>query len=147
MAMLVRHSMSEHPVACGPYDSLSDAVRIMWEQDCGVVPVVDRDGVVVGIVTDRDACIAAYTQDRRLHELTVTLAMSHEVVVCHPEEAITQAVERMRRHQIRRLPVVDNRGRLVGILSLSDLALGGAATQEIAEVLRTVCAPRIVAAA
>jgi CBS domain-containing protein len=145
--MLIRHTMTERPIACSSVESLAEAVRIMWEHDCGSVPIIDEHGVVVGIVTDRDACVAAYTQDRRLHDLPVTIAMSHAIIACHPEEPVSAAMDRMREHQVRRLPVIDNGGHLLGMISLSDLARHGAATQEVAETLRAICRPRTRAAA
>jgi len=86
------------------------------------VPVVDQDGVVVAMLTDRDVCMAAFTQGRALGDIRISSAMSKSVWTCRPEDDVKLAEERMRHHRVRRLPVVDAEGRLVGILSLSDLA-------------------------
>jgi CBS domain-containing protein len=107
---------------CRPYDSVSEAARIMWEQDCGAVPVVDGDGVALAMLTDRDVCMAAFTQGRPLTEIRVSSAMSQTLWSCRPEDDLLQAEAKMRSHRVRRLPVVDSERRLVGILSLSDLA-------------------------
>jgi CBS-domain-containing membrane protein len=94
----------------------------MWENDCGCVPVVDAAGRVVGMLTDRDVCMAAYTQGRPLAEIPVSSAMSRSVVACGPDDTIATAEQRMRQHRVRRLAVVDDEGRIAGILSLSDIA-------------------------
>jgi len=110
--------------ACRPWDSLNRAAQVMWENDCGCVPVVDESGRVVGMLTDRDVCMAAYTQGRLLAEMTVSSAMSKTVVICTQEDRIATAEQRMREHRVRRLAVVNGAGRIVGVLSLSDLARG-----------------------
>jgi CBS domain-containing protein len=94
----------------------------MWECDCGVVPVVDSEGAVCGIVTDRDLCMAAYIQGSRLAEIPVWSVMSRDVHACDAEADVREAERLMRECQIRRLPVIDNRGRLIGVLSLGDVA-------------------------
>jgi CBS domain-containing protein len=104
-------------------DSLASAARIMWERDCGAVPVVDAEGKLSGIVTDRDACIAAYTQGRSLDQIPVSVAASKLVFAVRPEDSVEMAEDMMRRMQVRRLPVVDGTSRIVGLLSLADLAL------------------------
>jgi CBS domain-containing protein len=96
--------------------------RIMWESDCGCVPVVECDGTVVGMITDRDICMAAYTQGRRLTHMTVEGAASKNLVTIGKDESLRRAEELMRDAQVRRLLVVDSAGRLVGLLSLADLA-------------------------
>jgi CBS domain-containing protein len=107
-------------------DSMSAAAGAMWEHDCGCVPVVDGERRVVGIVTDRDLCMAAHMRNLPLSALAVREAMAREVHCCHDEERVSAVHEAMRRHQVRRLPVVDAEGRLVGIVSLNDLALAAA---------------------
>jgi CBS domain-containing protein len=137
--MLVGQVMTRNPATCRADDSLQHAAQLMWERDCGFVPVVDDQGCVVGVVTDRDACMGAYTQGRPLWDIPVSTAMARDVCVCHPEEDIGRALDVMRRRQVRRLPVIDNLGRLLGVLSLRDAALGGAATVEIADAFRDIC--------
>jgi CBS domain-containing protein len=104
-------------------DSLASAARIMWERDCGAVPVVDAEGKLAGIVTDRDACMAAYTQGRTLDEIPVSVAASKLVFAVRPDDSLETAEDMMRRTQVRRLPVVDASSRVVGVLSLADLAV------------------------
>lgn len=103
-------------------DTLLAAASIMREQDVGVVPVVEGRRVV-GMLTDRDICLAAARTDRRLSQLVVERYMSRAVQACLGDEPIADVAERMRRGQIRRMPVTDEERRLLGILSLNDIAL------------------------
>jgi CBS-domain-containing membrane protein len=120
---------------------LNAAARIMWDHDCGCAPVVDQTGKLVGIVTDRDLCMAAYTQGQPLGAIPVERAMSARVIACARGDDLATAHRLMRTHEIHRLPVTDTRGRLLGILSLSDLvdhARGNpAAASEAVEVAAT----------
>jgi CBS-domain-containing membrane protein len=86
------------------------------------VPIVDSDSKVIGMLTDRDICMAAYTKGIALVDASVASVMSREVSICNPSDNISAAAERMRERQIRRLPVVDKNQRLIGILSVSDIA-------------------------
>jgi CBS domain-containing protein len=107
---------------CSINDTLNRAAQIMWDHDCGSVPVVDEDERVVGMLTDRDVCMAAFTTDLPLSRASVNNAMSKTVFACAPDASLAYAEELMRRHQVRRLPVIDAGGALVGILSLGDIA-------------------------
>lgn len=153
--MKILQIMSESVIVCKSSDSLSHAARLMWEHDCGALPIVDHDRRPIAMLTDRDICMAAYTQGRVLSELSVQGAMSRELVVCHPDDSVEQAEERMCAHQLRRLPVVDAAGQLVGILSLSDLVrvaalpqpsahsgTNGVRLSAAARTLATVCTQR-----
>ncbi|MFM8981105.1 MAG: CBS domain-containing protein [Planctomycetia bacterium] len=128
--------------ACRPDDTLEAAARIMWEQDCGFVPVTDAVGRLCGVVTDRDACMAAWTQGRSLLAIPVASAMAAEVVVLHPDDPLERAHELLRTHRLRRLPVVDAGRHVVGVLSLKDLAAHArarpSAQAEVAETLLQV---------
>lgn len=121
--MKVSETMTGEVLCCASDSNLNDAAHLMWERDCGFVPVTEREnGRLVGVVTDRDVCMAAYTKGRPLHEIAVGDVMSREVVSIRADEDVARAFELLRRHQLHRLPVLDARGELVGILSLSDLA-------------------------
>ena len=95
----------------------------MWEMDCGYVPVTDSTGRVVGVITDRDICMAAYLQGGALRTLQVSNAMSEKLFACRPDDTIADAEATMRAQQVRRLPVLDSEDQLVGILSLNDIAI------------------------
>lgn len=119
--MKVRDVMTAPALCCRPEDSDDRAAQLLWENDCGVLPVVDGDGRAVGMVTDRDLCMAAYTRGRGLADLSVAEAMSREVFGCEEDDSIEDALQVMRQHGVRRLPVLDEDARIVGLLSMNDL--------------------------
>lgn len=118
----VRDVMSRQPRTCRPRDSLNLAAQQMWEGDCGVLPVVDDDGRPIGMLTDRDICMAAYTRGQALSEISIESAMSASVCSCKPSDTLRSLMELMAAHQVRRVPVVEESGELVGIVSLADIA-------------------------
>jgi CBS domain-containing protein len=120
--MKVRQIMNRSVKTCNPQDSLNRAAQIMWEEACGAVPVVDDQLRPLGFLTDRDICMAAYTQGKRLDELRAETAMARKIISCMAEDELASAAGLMRQHRTRRLPVIDKTGALVGILSLDDLA-------------------------
>lgn len=120
--MNVGEVMTRTVRTCLVTDSLNEAARVMWETDCGAVPVVDGSGKVVAMVTDRDICIAAYTRGRPLWRIPISTTVSNRLVSARPEDSLHRAEQLMRDAQVRRLPVIDDEGRPVGILSITDLA-------------------------
>jgi CBS domain-containing protein len=120
--MKVKLLISGEVQTCLPHDSLADAARKLWDHDCGVVAVVDEHGEVAGMLTDRDICMAASMTGKPLAELRVDSAMAKKVFTCRPEDPLHTAETLMRAHQVRRLAVVDGAHKLVGILSLNDIA-------------------------
>ena len=137
---------------CAPDDNLAAAASRMWDADIGCLPVVAPDGQVIGMVTDRDICMAAFTRGQTLEQIAVAVAMSKEILSCSPEATLVEAEEIMRSGQVRRLPVIDSEGSLAGIISLNDLArLAGRemgwknrdlSGQEVAATLAAISAPR-----
>lgn len=124
--------------------SLNEVAQHMWDHDIGVVPVVDMEGRVTGLVTDRDIAMAAYLQGRLLQNLGVQEVMSTQIQSARPYQPLSEAASTMAQHQIRRLPVVDVEGNLAGMLSLNDLAEAsgdGISKREVAATLRAICAP------
>lgn len=120
--MQVEQLMTRDVQTCGPEDCLATGAQAMWARDCGCVPVIDGERKVVGMLTDRDICMAAWIKGRSLHEIPVREAMSSQVVSCRMDEVVEIAAALMREYGVRRLPVVDLEGRLAGVLSLADLA-------------------------
>jgi CBS domain-containing protein len=118
----VRSIMSRAPRCCSPDDSLNRAAQLLWEENCGALPVVNADGVLVGIVTDRDVCMASYIQGGALPSLQVGRAMSAATKVCRLEDSVARVLEIMQTSQVRRVPVVDSHGCVVGMVALSDVA-------------------------
>jgi CBS domain-containing protein len=124
-------------------DSLNRAAQIMWENDCGCVPVVDPSHVPIGMITDRDICMAAYTRGETLSAIFVEKAYSHGAITVRDEDRVEQAEHLMSRFQVRRLPVTDRSGRIVGLLSIHDLAHRAALVPErVGELLACICRPR-----
>jgi CBS domain-containing protein len=123
----VSQLMTTDVTTCFATDSLNRAAQIMWERRCGSVPVVDGAGRVVGMLTDRDVSMAAYTQGRLLDDIAVTLAMSHHVWTCPAAATAEEAESVMMAHDVQRLVVVDGEGRLVGLVSLAGIARQAAA--------------------
>lgn len=121
--MKVRDLMMGSPKSCRPETNLASAVETMWTNDCGFLPVVDEEGRVAGVVTDRDICIALGTRNRRASDVLVREVMTDRVYACAAEDDIHSALETMEKHQVRRLPVVSLDRKLVGILSIGDVTL------------------------
>lgn len=144
--MKVRDLMSSPAHVCNAGDSLENAARVLWEHDVGVLPVVDEDGRVRATITDRDICMAAWTQGACLRDIRVSSSMSQQAVTCRADEDVSAASQRMAQSAVRRLPVVDESGKVVGVLSLGDLARAAAkdraAGTEALKALVAICQPR-----
>lgn len=121
--MKVRDIMTRAPAFCHPDSNLAAAAEKMWAHDCGFLPVVDEALSVVGVITDRDICIALGTKDRRASSILVREVMSDKVYLCVPEDDIHSALKVLERGRVRRLPVVNRDGKLMGVLSMDDLVL------------------------
>ena len=120
--MKVKDVMTKDVRTCGLDSDLSVVAGMMWMRDCGVIPVVDN-GQIVGVITDRDICIAVGSKNREPSMITVSEVMARSVYSCSPDAEIREALQIMREKQVRRLPVIDAKGKLCGILSLNDVAI------------------------
>jgi CBS domain-containing protein len=120
--MKVKEIMTSDVKCCSLDTNLAAAAKIMWEEDCGAVPVTDNEGKVVGVITDRDICIAAATRSRPEWEIPVRDVISTTLHACRPGDDVRATLATMKRQQVRRLPVVGIDGRLVGIVSINDIA-------------------------
>ena len=145
--MQITEIMTRDVRFCRGSDTLACAARLMWDHDIGSVPVVDDETRVIGMITDRDVCMAAYTTGRPLDELIVGNVMSKRVVTCDEHAADAELARAMVDGQVRRVPVVDGQRHLVGIVTLSDLALAPrrgrpVPSSEIVETLAAVSQPR-----
>lgn len=119
--MRIMDVMSRDVATCRPESTLGAVASLMWERDCGAVPVVDERGTPKGVITDRDICMAVATRGRRPDEIQVRDVISGDVATCHAREDVEDALDVMARERVRRLPIVDDEGHLAGILSISDL--------------------------
>ena len=133
--MKVQEVMTPNPRTVGPDDTLQQAAQIMRDEDTGVVPVVE-DGRVVGVVTDRDIVIRAVADGE--FECTIDDIVSDDVICATPEMTTAEAAELMGEHQIRRLPVTDDDDRLVGIVSIGDLAVKEGRDGRMGETLENI---------
>lgn len=125
--MKVESIMVEKPAACSPETNLAEAAALMWEHNCGALPIVDGEEHVVGVITDRDICMAVGTRNKLASEIRAGEVMSGNVYACTTSNTLEDALSNMREHRVRRIPVVDNDGHLRGIISTSDIVRNTAA--------------------
>jgi len=120
--MKIKDVMTPNVRTCFMSDNLATAAQLMWDHDCGCVPVLSEDARVVGMLTDRDICMAAFFQGVPISGIKVSAVMSRQLFDCTSDDDLSAAERIMRDKKVRRLPVLNKEGRLVGLLSLSDVA-------------------------
>jgi CBS domain-containing protein len=123
--MRVEELMSREVYWCRPEEGMDRAAQLMWDRDVGVIPVCggeDGRARVTGVITDRDIAMCALFRGKALHEMQIQEGMTRDPQVVRPGDSSSDAERIMRRAQVRRLPVVDEGGSLVGIVSLADLS-------------------------
>jgi len=148
--MKTKDIMIANVAVCRPGDNLAAAVATMWEARCGVLPVLDARDAVSGMLTDRDVCIALGTRNARAADLRVSDVSLPRVFTCAPEDDVRSALDTMTSQNVRRLPVVDGDGRLIGILSIDDMLLhaerrpgkSGLSYAEVVEAAQTILRSR-----
>jgi len=118
--MKVRDAMTPDPATCEPTTTLRLVAMLMLDHDCAAVPIVDS-GEVVGIVTDRDIACRAVARGWNAAQLPASAVMSAPLVAIHPDETFDDAIQVMRENHVHHLPVIDDEGRLAGIVAQSDL--------------------------
>jgi CBS domain-containing protein len=151
--MKVSDVMTRTPAFCTPETNLGSAVEVLWNRNCGILPVVNSDQQVISVITDRDICIALGTRNRLPGELTVGDVATQRAICCGAEEDVRSALGRMAEAKVRRLPVVSADGRLEGLLSVEDVigrtnpepaAKGtGLASEDVLSTLRKLYAPQL----
>jgi CBS domain-containing protein len=124
--------MNRAPVTCAPSDSLQKVASLMDENEVGMVIVADENDLLCGVITDRDVCMAAYVHNERLKRITASTAVSEKTYSLRGDDDLATAQQMMREHLIRRIPIVDADDRVIGVLSIDDLAR--AATHDVNEV-------------
>ncbi len=120
--MKVHDVMTAHVKCCSPSTDLAAAAAMMFEGDCGALPVL-LEHKVMGILTDRDIAIALGTRGKLASEIPVGEVMSTTMYACDPDDDIHTVLKTLRREKVHRLPVIDSRGELQGILSMNDVVL------------------------
>lgn len=123
--MNVKNIMTPNPVCCTPDSNLQDAAKMMLDNDCGCIPVVESssNNKPVGMITDRDITIRTVAEGRNPLEMTVGDAMTHSVITITPETSVEECCEVMEKNQIRRVAVVDESGACCGMVSQADVAI------------------------
>lgn len=135
----VQDVMAKSPAICTPETPIPQIARMMVEHDCGAIPVVDsqENPLPIGIITDRDIVVRLVAEERCPLEAVARAAMSDGVATVSPMMSMEEAAEVMERHQVRRVPVVDEAGKVIGVLSQADVVLNTSA-EDAAELLREV---------
>lgn len=146
--MRVRDVMTKNVTSCHPEQNLAEVVENMWKYRCGAMPLVNDEGRVVGIITDRDMCIALGTRDVRASEIKAADVAPARYFACRPDDDIHTALKTMAAQEVRRLPVTDEYGKLIGILSIDDVVMHARASSHInySQVVRTmqaICESRV----
>lgn len=133
--------MTKDPKTCGGDDTLADAIRVMREEDCGLVPIIEGNGQgrVIGVVTDRDAALLLGEKDAKPSDVKVRDAMSREIVSVAPGDEISEVTKKMEKSQVRRILVCENE-RLLGVISTADIALE-ARSKETGRILERISEP------
>jgi CBS domain-containing protein len=147
--MTIRELQTSNVKSVSPDTDLAVAAKLMWDGDCGAIPVVSDDRKVVGMITDRDICIASATRSKSPAEIRASevIGTGNGVHAVKPDDDVRVALRTMRKHRVRRLPVVDRDQRLTGIVSINDLAINaspsvpdGVPAQELLETFQAICA-------
>src|SRR5687767_7033504 len=146
--MKVSELMTRNAVTCRAEEPLYRAAQIMWDNDCGCVPVVDDSGKIDGMITDRDVCMAALMTGKSLSEIRISTTMSRAIYACSPNDDVEKTAELMRVRQVRRVPMIDPQKQVVDVVSLGDLAralsttaTNGVTTPTVARTLYDISQP------
>jgi CBS domain-containing protein len=141
--MKVSELMTKSPAYCTTDTNLGAAAEIMWKRNCGFLPVLSPQQNVVGVVTDRDMCIAMATRNQLPGQVTVQQVSSAVTHSCRPDDDLQSALRTMADKGVRRLPVIDAVGKLEGVLSVDDVILrtdsqipGSLASEDVVSTLR-----------
>ena len=143
--MLVKDLMTRNVFSCRPESNLAEVAEVMWNQQCGALPMLDASERVRGIITDRDICIALGTRNIRASDVLARDVSPPKCFSCSPDNDAREALKTMATQEVSRLPVVDEAGQLVGILSIDDLVFragGGSSDLSDSEIINTMRAMR-----
>jgi CBS domain-containing protein len=148
--MRVDDIMTKPVLTCWSQETLNIAAHKMWEADCGSIAVVNDEGKLVGMITDRDIFMAGLLQNQPLGDIPIHLAMARHVYAVEPHQAVEDVERLMAVHQVRRIPVVGGDGKPIGIVSINDLAREAAKPQShlrggltrLVQTLAVICEPR-----
>ena len=136
-----RDIMTRNVTTCLRNTPISEVARTMRDQDVGAVPVIGNDGKLEGIITDRDIVVSGLTSDKNDAEILAEDCMSTDLYTANQNDRLVDVINEMGDHQVRRIPVVDSRDRLVGIISMADIAVETNKDRELTEALKDVSQP------
>ena len=145
--MTISDVMTRAPVVCSLSSSAQTAAGLMQQKDTGILPVTEDafSRKLVGVVTDRDLCNIVVVPGRDPAHVWVQECMTRDPVTCHPEDEVGQALRLMREHQVRRIPVVDDKGNILGIVSLADLVKQRViSADELYDVVEKIVQPNLI---
>jgi CBS domain-containing protein len=132
--------MTKNPVCCLPDDMVVKVAQLMKRENIGPIPVIENDETrkLVGIVTDRDLALKIVAEGRDAKSTKVEAVMTHEVVTCRADDDLQRALDAMSEHQLRRIPIVDNDNKIVGIISQADVATRVDQPEKTAEMVKEI---------
>lgn len=135
--------MTQNPTCCLPDDGVTTAAQLMKDENVGSIPVIEgkQNKKLVGIVTDRDLALHVVAEKRDAKTTKVMDVMTSDVVTCRIDEDVQKAVDLMSQYQLRRMPVVDNDHKIVGIISQADVATRVDKSEETAEMVKEISQP------
>jgi CBS domain-containing protein len=136
-----RDIMTRNIVTCHRDTAITEVARLMRDEDVGAIPVVGNDGKLAGIVTDRDLVVKGLNSDKSDAEVTAEDCMSTDLYTVNQNDRLVDMIREMGDHQVRRIPVVDGRDRLVGIISMADIATQTNKDMELKEALEEISQP------
>jgi CBS domain-containing protein len=142
--MKIKDIMTPEPATCSPATSLAAAAALMLDADCGILPVVDEEGKLAGVVTDRDMYIALATRNKLASQMAVGEVARKTVYTCSPDDDVQTALATMKQHRIRRLPVEGFGGTVAGIVSMNDILLAAGPrkavrSDEVVDTFQAIC--------
>jgi predicted transcriptional regulator len=143
--MRVKQLMTKNVNWCRPENNLAELAEMMWNQRCGALPILDNSGSVIGIITDRDICIALGTRNIKASDVLAREVSPPRYFSCHPDDEARDALRTMATEEVGRLPVVDEAGQLAGIISIDDIifrAGGGRSDLSDREIIDTLASIR-----
>lgn len=144
--MKVQDVMTKDAVFCAPEDNLAIAAERMIKRDCGVLPIVDDEKKLVGIITDRDICIAAASRNIKPADIKAKDFTNKKIVSCRADDKIEDILKKMKKYQVKRLPVTSQEDILIGIISIADVLFATnkhkSLRKKLVSALKSISKPR-----
>ena len=138
--MKARDIMTPDPELCHENDTIYDCVEIMYQRDCGIVPIVDDNGICIGVVTDRDICLDVVLNRKDPDRSKINEVMTRDPLTCGPDQSLDRVIDEMEKHKVRRILVVNKDNRCIGIISEGDIATRDEEKRHVSELVGAVTA-------